>query len=149
MNQAGAPPRFRLLHMGVAVRDLPSALVFYEQTLGFKIVDGPVVDPIQQVTVCFLGAAGGAEIELIAPCGDCSPVAKYLSREVGAYHICYEVPDIDQALRDVRAKGCLVVSPPVLATAFGGRRIAWFLTPTKQLIEILEANINPPKPQPK
>ena len=130
---------FRLLHMGVAVHDLPSALAFYEQTLGFRLVRGPVDDPIQQVTVCILGAAGGAEIELIAPSGDQSPVARYLAREVGAYHLCYEVPDIEQALRDVGGKGCLVVSPPVPATVFDGRRIAWFFTPTKQLIEILEA----------
>jgi methylmalonyl-CoA/ethylmalonyl-CoA epimerase len=139
MKPAESPASFRLLHMGVAVHDLPSALAFYEQTLGFHLVRGPVDDPIQQVTVCILGAAGGAEIELIAPRGDQSPVARYLAREIGAYHLCYEVPDIEQALRDVGGKGCLVVSPPVPATVFDGRRIAWFFTPTRQLIEILEA----------
>jgi methylmalonyl-CoA/ethylmalonyl-CoA epimerase len=139
MKPAQTPPPFRLLHLGVAVRDLQSALAFYEQTLGFQLVRGPVDDPIQQVTVCVLGATGGAEIELIAPRGDRSPVARYLAREVGAYHICYEVPDIERALRNVGEKGCLVVSPPVPATVFNGRRIAWFFTPTKQLIEIVEA----------
>jgi methylmalonyl-CoA/ethylmalonyl-CoA epimerase len=131
-------PSFRPLHLGVAVRDLNTALTFYEQVLGFQLLHGPVDDPVQQVTVCFVGATDGVEIELIAPLGDQSPVARYLARETGAYHICYEVPDIEQALRDVREKGCLVISPPVPATAFGGRRIAWFYTPTKHLIEILE-----------
>jgi methylmalonyl-CoA/ethylmalonyl-CoA epimerase len=139
MNPVAPQPSFRPLHLGVAVRDLKAALAFYEQALGFKLLHGPVDDPIQQVTVCFLGAAEGGEIELIVPLGDQSPVARYLAREIGAYHVCYEVPDIEQALNTVRAQGCLIVSPPVTATAFGGRRIAWFYTPTKQLIEILEA----------
>lgn len=132
-------PSFRLLHLGVAVCDLKAALAFYEGTLGFKLLHGPVDDPIQQVTVCFLGAADGGEIELIAPLGDQSPVARYLAREVGAYHICYEVPDIEAALTNVREQGCVVVSPPVPAAAFGGRRIAWLFAPTRQLIELLEA----------
>jgi methylmalonyl-CoA/ethylmalonyl-CoA epimerase len=139
MNPDPPLPSFRPLHMGVAVRDLKAALAFYVEELGFKVLLGPVDDPIQQVTVCFIGAAGGGEIELISPLGGQSPVARYLAQGIGAYHVCYEVSNIEHALHSVRKSGCLIVSEPVPATAFGGRRIAWFYTPTKHLIEILEA----------
>jgi methylmalonyl-CoA/ethylmalonyl-CoA epimerase len=130
---------FRPLHVGVAVRDMPAAIEFYRRAFGFTLRHGPVDDPIQQVTVCFLAATDGAEIELITPLGDKSPVARYLARETGAYHVCYEVPDIEAALQQAIANGCLPVSPPVPAAAFGGRRIAWLYTPTKQLIELLQS----------
>jgi methylmalonyl-CoA/ethylmalonyl-CoA epimerase len=125
--------------MGVAVRDLNAALAFYVDELGFKLLHGPIDDPIQQVTVCFIGAADGGEIELISPLGGQSPVARYLAQGIGAYHVCYEVSNIEHTLHRMRKSECIIVSEPVPATAFNGRRIAWFYTPTKHLIEILEA----------
>ncbi|MGH7963890.1 MAG: VOC family protein, partial [Candidatus Binatia bacterium] len=69
---------------------------------------------------------------------DRSPVSTALAKGIGAYHSCYEVEDLDAALAHVRAKGCLIISQPVPAVAFDGRRIAWFYTPVRQLIEIVE-----------
>jgi hypothetical protein len=48
------------------------------------------------------------------------------------------VNDIEAALQNVRSQGCIVVSRPVPATAFEGKRIAWFYTPTRQLVELVE-----------
>jgi methylmalonyl-CoA/ethylmalonyl-CoA epimerase len=81
---------------------------------------------------------GDLPIELVAPAGDDSPVKKLLEKGIGTYHLCYEVDDIGEALEHVRSQGCLVVSEPVSAVAFEGRRIAWFYTPTRQLTELVE-----------
>jgi len=133
---------FTFHHVGVAVADIEKASKFYSTAFGFQIVSGPFEDPIQKVKICFLGEAGktSGNIELISPLTPDSPVNGYLAKEIGAYHMCYEVADIDTALAELRAKRCLVISKPVPAVAFGGRKIAWCFTPTNQLFELLEQN---------
>jgi methylmalonyl-CoA/ethylmalonyl-CoA epimerase len=131
---------FRFAHLGVAVRDLDRGVADYRELFGYALVSGPFDDPIQKVRVCFIAraAAGDPQLELIAPLTEDSPVQRLLKSGGGAYHVCYEVADIDAALAAVRAKRCLVISGPVPAVAFGGRRIAWFYTPARQLVELLE-----------
>jgi len=130
----------KLEHVGVAVADLAGAIVSYQQVFGYKVLSGPFVDPIQKVTVCFLGKGDGpeVEIELIAPLTDDSPVKRLLAKGGGAYHVCYGVGNMEQALAEARADGCLVVSGPAPAVAYGGRRIAWLYTPARQLFEVVE-----------
>lgn len=139
------PPTLRPHHIGVAVLDIDKALPHYQSILGLRLLDGPYDDPIQRVRVCFLGTEGSREgvIELISPIPGAaegeSPVHLYLKKDLGAYHVCYEVRDIESAVAGMRAKGCLLVSAPVPAVAFEGRRIAWLYLPTRQLIELVEA----------
>jgi methylmalonyl-CoA/ethylmalonyl-CoA epimerase len=112
----------------------------YQAIFGYRVLSGPFSDAIQNVSVCFLGTGESRElmIELVAPAGEGSPVSKVLAKGIGAYHVCYEVNDIEYALEHVRSEGCLVLGKPVSAVAFEGRRIAWFYTPTRQLVELLE-----------
>ena len=90
--------------------------------------------------VCFLAEAalGAAPLELISPLGEDSPINGYLAKGIGAYHVCYEVAVLADALAGLRARGCLVIGNPVPAVAFGGRKIAWCYTPTNQLVELVE-----------
>ena len=131
---------FAFHHVGVAVVDLQQALAFYSSAFGLRLVSGPFEDPLQKVQVCFLADAGrdSGYLELISPMEKESPLNCYLNDGVGAYHVCYEVADPGKALIELRARKCLVIAQPVPAVAFGGRKIAWCLTPTRQLIELLE-----------
>jgi methylmalonyl-CoA epimerase len=130
----------RFSHIGVAVPSIKQALVTYQAVFGYVVLSGPFDDPIQQVSVCFLGTGepGDLTMELVEPLGSDSPVTKVLARGIGAYHICYEVDDMEAALKYVRSKSCIVVSKPVPAIAFKGKRISWFYTPTRQLVELVE-----------
>ena len=131
---------FAIHHLGVAVSEMERALAFYRSVLGFSLVSEVITDPIQKVEVCFLRNAPDPNltIELVHPTEAASPVNGYLSKGVGAYHICYEVGRLEDALADLRAKGCVPIAAPVPAAAFEGRRIAWCMTPTKHLVELLE-----------
>jgi methylmalonyl-CoA/ethylmalonyl-CoA epimerase len=131
---------FSFQHLGVAVQSLEQALPVYESLFGYKLISGPFSDPIQRVSVCFLQTAqpGGITIELVEPLGDQSPIRKTLQNGGGAYHMCYEVADLDQSLQRIVEQGCVMVSRPAPAVAFENRRIAWFYTPTRQLIELVE-----------
>ncbi len=131
---------FTFHHVGVAVQDLEQASGFYTSVLGFRLVAGPIEDPIQKVRASFLAEAASERItlELISPLGADSPINGYLSKSTGAYHVCYEVNDLASTLRGLRKNGCLIVGKPVTAVAYGGRNIAWCFTPTNQLLELLE-----------
>ena len=130
----------RFAHMGVAVEDIFKAMESFAALFGYRLISGPFDDPIQKVRVCFLAAATTQEpvVELIAPLGDDSPIKRLLAKGGGAYHLCYEVDGIENVIEQYKAKGCLVVSGPVPAVAFEGRRIAWLYTPARQLVELVE-----------
>jgi methylmalonyl-CoA/ethylmalonyl-CoA epimerase len=127
-------------HVGIAVSNIDQAVAAYGRIFGYTVRSGPFFDPIQKASVCFMAAGqdGDVPVELVAPAGDDSPVSKFLEKGIGTYHLCYEVDDIGEALKHVRSQGCVVVSEPVPAVAFAGRRIAWFYTPTRQLTELVE-----------
>lgn len=131
---------FRFHHLGVAVPDIPKALPIYKDLFGYELTSGPFEDPIQKVTVCFIrrNVPGDMTIELVAPLGEDSPIRRTLQAGLSAYHVCYEVNDMDATIKQLTAKKCIVLSAPVPAVAFDLRRIAWISTPTRQLIELLE-----------
>ena len=133
---------FKLMHVGVAVSTLEPTTELLSALFGYKVVSGPFDDPIQKVTVNFLAKSADdvAEIELIAPLAQDSPIRSMLAKDGGgAYHLCFETSDIDRALAHAKNNGCIVVSPPVPAVAFQGRRIAWIYTRSRQLFELVEA----------
>ncbi len=133
-------PAFVFHHLGVAVKSIDKTVPVYRDLFGYQVLSGPFDDPIQRVSVCFVGHGepGGIVIELIAPLGDKTPIDGLLAKGGGAYHVCYEVADLDRTLATLASKKCVVVSKPVPAVAFNQRRIAWLFTPTQQLIELLE-----------
>ena len=128
-------------HVGLAVKDLDAAQKSYEELFGYVLQSGPFDDPIQQARVAFLGLPGGGDVqlELIEPLDEKSHVARILAKGVSAYHVCYRVPDIEAALAELREKKCLVVKGPDPAVAYEGRPVAWFYTPTQQLMELVQA----------
>ena len=144
MSELPEELNFKLLHVGVAVPSLDSTSELLSSLFGYKVVSGPFDDPIQKVTVNFLAKSVNdpAEIELIAPLTDDSPIRSILAKDRGAaYHLCFETSDIDRALIHAQNNGCIVVSAPVPAVAFQGRRIAWIYTRSRQLFELVEATL--------
>lgn len=130
---------FRFHHLGVAVPDLAKAIPVYQDLFGYQLTLGPFDDPVQKVSVGFLSRnlTGDMVIELVAPLGDDSPVRRTLQGGQSAYHVCYEVHDIQGTINQLTRKKCIVLSAPVPAVAFNQRPIAWISTPTRQLIELL------------
>jgi methylmalonyl-CoA/ethylmalonyl-CoA epimerase len=127
-------------HCGVAVRDLESATQNLCNLFGYELTSGPFEDPIQKVSVCFLSRGqGDPALELVAPLGPDSPITRTLAKGGGAYHVCYEVPDIDAAVSYLTGQGAFLLSGPVPAVAFQMRKIAWFMTTAKLLVELVQA----------
>jgi methylmalonyl-CoA/ethylmalonyl-CoA epimerase len=132
--------RFTFHHVGVAVRNIQQAIASYQSLFGYKLISGPFDDPIQNVSVCFLSRGiGDTTVELVAPLGPNSPIDRTLKKGGGTYHVCYEVPDMKAALRHLTERGSLLLSGPVPAVAFEMREIAWLMTETDLLVELVQA----------
>ena len=99
----------RLNHVAIAVRDLENAAAIYRDVLGAK-VSAAVPQPDHGVTTVFV-TLPNTKIELLAPLGDASPIAKFLERnpDGGIHHVCYEVDDIGAARDQLKARGARVL----------------------------------------
>ncbi len=99
----------RLNHVAIAVSNLEAATASYRDTLGAK-VSAPQPEPNHGVTVVFVELPN-TKIELLAPLGTNSPIAKFLERNAdgGIHHICYEVDDLLAARDRLIAKGARVL----------------------------------------
>jgi methylmalonyl-CoA/ethylmalonyl-CoA epimerase len=99
----------RLNHVAIAVRDLGKAAAIYRDVLGAD-VSPAVPQPDHGVTTVFV-TLPNTKIELLAPLGDASPIAKFLDRnpDGGIHHICYEVRDIRAARDALKAGGARVL----------------------------------------
>ena len=92
----------KIHHVGVAVSDLDEAIALYQKVFGAELVHRASTD---ELTAAFL-QAGDAEVELLQPLRDDSPVGKFLAnRGPGLHHIAVAVSDIDRAIAEARAEG--------------------------------------------
>ena len=99
----------RLNHVAIAVRDLAKAASIYRDAFGADVSE-PVPQPEHGVTTVFI-TLPNTKIELIAPLGENSPIAKFLERmpDGGIHHVCYEVEDIAAARDALRQQGVRVL----------------------------------------
>jgi len=99
----------RLNHVAIAVSDLDAAVRTYRDTLGARVSE-PLSLPDHGVVTVFVELPN-TKIELLAPLGEESPIAKFLARnpDGGIHHLCYEVEDILAARDRLKADGARVL----------------------------------------
>ncbi|HEY9226267.1 MAG TPA: VOC family protein [Gemmatimonadaceae bacterium] len=132
---------FRLHHIGILVADIAATSEQFAKRFGYSI-DSPIIEDARQTAFVQFLRLGKADhwTELVSPNGDKSVLRGALERRKGGvHHLCYEVDDIDAACKILRGQAMAMVSAPVPAVAFDGRRIAWFLDRDQFLVELVEA----------
>ena len=99
----------RLNHVAIAVSDLEAATATYRDTLGAEVSEA-VDQPDHGVVTVFI-TLPNTKIELLAPLGDDSPIAKFLERNPtgGIHHVCYEVDDIKLASDKLKKEGARIL----------------------------------------
>jgi methylmalonyl-CoA/ethylmalonyl-CoA epimerase len=130
----------RLHHIGYVVASIDVAMPGFIRSMGASWNGQIFHDPNQKVKVAFLTTRReDAQLELVEPAGDDSPVLRFLREKGGGlHHACYEVADLENQLSEFRSRGAVIAKRPKPAVAFDGRRIAWIMTAEKMLIELLE-----------
>jgi methylmalonyl-CoA/ethylmalonyl-CoA epimerase len=102
----------KLNHVGVATPSIEGAAKLYRDLFGATVTE-PFILAEQGVRVAFVDLPG-AQLELIEPYGDTSPLLAFLAKNPkgGQHHICFEVADIIAARDALIAKGATVLGEP-------------------------------------
>jgi methylmalonyl-CoA/ethylmalonyl-CoA epimerase len=130
----------RLDHIGIAVNDLESGSVFWK-LLGLCQGDDERNDE-QGVDIRFFETDGAdaARIELLAPTGEDTPIARFLGKKgPGIQQIAFRVDDLESLLLRLKAEGVRLINETPSQGAHGSR-IA-FVHPSSTggvLVELLE-----------
>jgi LAO/AO transport system kinase len=103
--------RYRIDHLGIAVRSLDAALRFWEGQLGMSVTLRENV-PDEKVNVAML-PVGSPRIELLEPAAPDSAIGRFVEkRGQGLHHVALRVPDLKALLERLRAAGARLVSEP-------------------------------------
>jgi len=142
----------RMNHLGYAVPDIDAAIAHYRDVMGATLVTEPFDMPEQGVRVCFVhtpghgeGAGGieGTQVELLAPLNEQSPVTNFIAKNPlgGQHHVCFEVPDIEEARAEFEAMGKRILGP----TRIGAHGTPIFFVHPKDMLGMLTEIMETPK----
>jgi methylmalonyl-CoA epimerase len=111
------PNNFEIDHLGIAVRSLDAALIFYQEQLGLAATPRETVAQ-EKVNVIML-PAGGPRIELLEATGPDSVIAKFIEkRGEGLHHVALKVPDLAATVERLKSHGARLLNEP--RTGAGG-----------------------------
>jgi len=102
-----------LNHVGIAVPNLEEAVARYKETFTPASISDVIILEDRGLRVQFVNLPTG-QVELIAPMHDKTAIAKFLEANPlgGQHHICFEVADIHDAVKDMESKNIRVLAPP-------------------------------------
>jgi methylmalonyl-CoA/ethylmalonyl-CoA epimerase len=99
----------RIDHVGIACRNLESAVAFYEATFGLTVVsrETSTEQGVREAMLVVADALPGRSyVQLLEPLGPDTPVGRFLERRgEGVHHIGYGVADIEAAMAAISATG--------------------------------------------
>jgi methylmalonyl-CoA/ethylmalonyl-CoA epimerase len=123
-------------HIGVAVKDLDATLKFYEEILGLPVT-GRMDHGISRGAFV---PVGGVEFEFLENKDPNSAIARHIEkRGEGLQHIAFKVPNIQQAIEEMKKKGIPFIDDKPKPGARGSRIV--FLHPKSTygiLMELVE-----------
>lgn len=109
MQESVQNPFISINHVAVVVPDIGANLPFWRDALGLSLGDRQDV-PQEQVRIAFL-EADDSHIELVQPTSPDSGIAGYLANKgAGMHHLCFDVPNIEQAITRLREHGVMLLS---------------------------------------
>jgi methylmalonyl-CoA epimerase len=97
-----------LNHIGIAVKDLEKAMVFFSETYGVRLIRRDKYE--DQLFETALVGIGDVRFELIAGLGSGGFIGSFIKdRGQGIHHVSLEVDHFNQVVEDFRAKGLKVL----------------------------------------
>jgi methylmalonyl-CoA/ethylmalonyl-CoA epimerase len=128
----------RVHHVALIVRSIEASLGVWRDALGLDL-ETVLEIPDDRVRIAFLGV-GESKIELVQPTDDSTGVARFLAAKgEGFHHVCFEVPNLAEALRRLEIGGIELIDA---APRRGAEGPVAFLHPRAchgVLVELIEA----------
>lgn len=126
-------------HIGVFVRDIEMGRQQLGALLPIERWTDVVDDPLMNVRIQFGIDGSGIRYELVAPLGEPNPVARVLAEgKTILNHVAYRCADFESACAKLRHERAVPLGRPQPAAAFGGARVAFYLTPLRFIVELVE-----------
>ncbi len=95
-------------HIGIAVKNLDTAIKYYEQVLGLQCYAIEEVTD-QKVKTAFF-KVGEIKIELLESTDPESPIAKFIEKKgEGMHHLAFATKDINKSLKEAESKGIKLI----------------------------------------
>jgi methylmalonyl-CoA/ethylmalonyl-CoA epimerase len=127
-------------HIGLVVAEIAVGRAFLAGSLGVDRWTEVVEDAVLGVSVQFGAGPDGPCYELVAPFGENSPVAGALRGSKNILnHVAYRTADLEASGARLRAQGCQATGCPKPALAYGGRKVQFWVSPLRFIIELVEA----------
>jgi len=103
--------KFKIDHLGIAVRSLDTALEFYRDQLGLEVSLRETV-AAEKVNVAML-PLGQPRIELLEATERDSVIGKFVDkRGEGLHHVAIQVQDLNAAVERLKSKGARLLNDP-------------------------------------
>jgi methylmalonyl-CoA/ethylmalonyl-CoA epimerase len=129
-------------HLGIAVKSLEAARKLYEQ-LGLRVVGEEVMEH-EQVKVAMV-PMGESRVELLEPTSADSTVGRFLAkRGEGLHHVALSVPNVAEAVEQLKKSGTRFVSEEIKVGA--GGHLYVFVHPSSAggvLLELCQDPVSP------
>ena len=140
MTDAPSFPALTVHHVGIAVRDIDEAMLFYKGKLGLQIKHR-VNMPDHGLELAFIDA-GNTYLELLQPTDPEGTVARFIERRgPGLHHLCFNTDDLAQHLADLAANNVELIDAAPRAGALAD---VAFLHPSSANGVLVELTQHPP-----
>ena len=127
-------PAIRFDHVAITVRDMERSVAFYRDLLGFDVLGQLLVNEGRQKLVYL--RSGGAHVELFEFRDHDAETVVGVPDTVGGFkHLALQTDDVDGLAVRLKAAGIEFTVDPL--DAEGGVRLAFFLDPDGNLLEIV------------
>jgi methylmalonyl-CoA/ethylmalonyl-CoA epimerase len=130
----------RMDHIAIAVRSVDAAADKLSGLLGYTRTTEKVTNTRQRVNVLFLGKPGSLPIKLIEPSDADSPLSEFVRKGGGLHHVCFKVPDVENACAELSARGARVISAPQPGEAFDDNLIAFLFLGLGLNVEVIDTD---------
>lgn len=126
-------------HIGLFVGDIETGRRQLAALLPIERWTEVIDDPGMNVRVQFGLDRSAIRYELVAPLAEPNPVSGVLATGKNILnHVAYRCADLESAMETLRRQGAVPLGRPQAAVAFNGSRVAFYLTPLRFIIELVE-----------
>lgn len=126
----------KIHHVGYLVKNIEKSINLFE-VMGYTVEQKTVYDDFRGIDICFM-VNGSYRIELVSPKIQNSIVTK-LIKKIGnsPYHICYEVENMEKAMKFLRENRFVVWQAPHEALAVNGNNVVFMINSCIGIIELI------------
>ncbi len=128
-----------LHHVGIIVNDIKKAIRSLKQVLNAKKNSRIIIDKNWKIKILFIKHKNKILFEIIEPLDNKSPIAGQLKKNINIInHIAYKCKNFEKDKKNIIKNGAIPVTPKKKALAFNNKKIQFFMTKEKLLIELIE-----------